>query len=313
MRILILGAGALGGYFGGRLLEGGASPVFLVRPRRREQLARDGLVIESPFGALRRPVETVTAETVGPGWDVVLLSCKAYDLEDSIAAIRPAVDGRTAILPVLNGLTHIQALEAAFGQGRVLGGLARINATLTPDGTIRHFDQFRAITFGELDGTMSPRVEALQAAFRAAPNDSVQARAVPDIRAQMWDKLVFLGTLAAASVLMRATLGEIVRGGGTALLQRMLEGSATAAEAAGYPLKPAALDSYRKMFADPGSGANASMLRDLEAGGRIEVDHVVGTLLEAVRAAGVDPTLHEAAYVHGKSYEQRRAAGRLPR
>jgi 2-dehydropantoate 2-reductase len=113
MRILVLGAGALGGYFGGRLLEAGADVAFLVRPRRRAQLERDGLVIESP---IRRPAPSAPLLSPGeaaPGWDVVLLACKAYDLEDAIAAIRPAVDARTAVLPVLNGISHIETLRRA--------------------------------------------------------------------------------------------------------------------------------------------------------------------------------------------------------
>jgi 2-dehydropantoate 2-reductase len=128
MRILVMGAGAVGGYFGGRLAQAGAAEVaFLVRPGRKAQLERDGLAIESPSaGDWRGPVRAVLAEEVGPGWDVVLLACKAYDLGAAIEAIRPAVDGRTAVLPLLNGISHIDALEAAFGPGRALGGLAWI-------------------------------------------------------------------------------------------------------------------------------------------------------------------------------------------
>ena len=212
MRILVLGAGALGGYFGGRLAQAGAEVAFLVRPRRQSQLARDGLVIESPFGALRQPVATLAADQVGPGWDLVLLTCKAYDLDDAIAAIRPAVDERSAILPVLNGLAHIDRLRAAFGDARVLGGLAKIQATLAPDGAIRHLNDWRWLTFGELDGRMSPRVEALAALASHAPG--MVAAGVPDVLARMWEKLVHLGTSAIGTVLMRANVGEIVRSPG---------------------------------------------------------------------------------------------------
>src|SRR3712207_4343132 len=141
MRILVLGAGALGGYFGGRPLGAGAEGALLVPPRRRAQLERDGLVIESPYGALRRrPVPLLSPGEAAPGWDVVLLACKAYDLEDAVAAVRPAVDQRTAVLPVLNGISHIETLQRAFGAGRVLGGLAKVQATLAPDGTVRHLN-----------------------------------------------------------------------------------------------------------------------------------------------------------------------------
>lgn len=312
MRVLVLGAGALGGYFGGRLAAAGTAEVaFLLRPARRAQLDRDGLRIASPFGAWQGPVATLGAGEARPGWDVVLLSCKAYDLDDAIAAIGPAVDGRTAILPVLNGIDHLDRLDAAFGADRVLGGLARIQATLGPDGTVRQLNDWRWITFGERDGTMSGRVRAIAAAF--APATGVTAQAVPDILPRMWEKLVHLGTSAIGTVLLRANVGEIARSpGGVAFLHRLLARNAAIAAARGFPVTEAFLAEFRAVFADTGAAYAASMLRDLEAGGRIEADHILGCLLAAARAAGVPHELHEAAFLHAKAYEQRRAARRLP-
>ena len=311
MRILVLGAGALGGYFGGRLIEGGGAEVaFLVRPRRREQLQRDGLVIESPFGAFRRPVTTIGTDEAAPGWDAILLTCKAYDLPDAIAAIRPAVDSRAAILPVLNGLSHLDTLADSFGRPALLGGLAQIMAALAADGTVRHFSDFRAIVFGELDGTMSDRVQALAAAFAQAPG--VQSEAVTDIPLRMWEKLVHLGTSAMATVLLRASHGEIVRAGGAELVLRMFERNIAIAKANGHVLRPAFVERFHAFFTDANSAATTSMLRDLEAGGRIESDHILGFLLNAARAAGIPDELHEAAYIHAKAYERRREAKRLP-
>ena len=311
MRILVLGAGALGGYFGGRLLQAGADVCFLVRSRRRVQLERDGLVVESPYGALRCPVPLLAPSDAAPGWDVVLLACKAYDLDGAIAAIRPAVDARTAVLPVLNGVSHIGTLQRAFGAERVLGGLAKIQATLAPDGTVRHLNDWRYLTFGEMDGRMSPRVEALAALASGATG--MVAAAVPDIGFRLWEKLVHLGTSAVSTVLLRANVGEIVRSpSGATLLLRVLERNAAIAAANGHPMRDAFLAEYRAVFSDPGSAYSASILRDLEAGGRIEADHILGFLLEAARRAGVPAELHEAAFLNAKAYEQRRAAGRLP-
>jgi 2-dehydropantoate 2-reductase len=311
MRILVLGAGALGGYFGGRLVEAGGDVTFLVRPRRAAQLAERGLVIESPFGNAALQVNTVQAEALRPGWDLVLLTCKAYDLEDAIAAIRPAMDARTAVLPVLNGLSHIDRLVAEFGRERVLGGLAKIQATLAPEGTVRQLNDWRWLTFGELDGAMSPRIESL-AALGAKARGMV-ATAVRDIMAQMWEKLVHLGTSASGTVLMRANTGEIVRAGGSAFLLRLLERNAAIAAHHGYPVSAAFLENFRGVFSDPAGQYSTSMLRDLEAGGRIEADHILGFLLEAAKRAGVPHEVHEAAYLHAKAFEQRRDAGRLPR
>jgi 2-dehydropantoate 2-reductase len=312
MRVLVLGAGALGGYFGGRLVEANTAEVtFLLRPARRAAIDREGLRIDSPFGAWQGHVETLAADQAAPGWDVILLSCKAYDLDDAIAAIRPAVDARTAILPVLNGLAHVDRLVSAFGADRVLGGLAKIQATLGADGTVRQLNDWRWITFGEIDGSMSERVRAIEAAF--VPTKGVVAAAVPDIMARMWEKLVHLGSSAIGTVLMRANVGEIARSpGGVNFLHRVLDRNAAIAAAHGFPMRAAFMEEFRAFFADTKAAYATSMLRDIEAGGRIEADHILGFLLEAAREAGVPHESHEAAFLHAKAYEQRRAVGRLP-
>jgi 2-dehydropantoate 2-reductase len=311
MRILVLGAGGVGGYFGGRLAEAGEHVAFAVRPRRKAQLDRDGLVIESPHaGDLRMPVTALLPAELGPGWDVILLACKAYDLADAIGTIRRAVDQRTAILPILNGLGHIAALEDAFGTDRVLGGLAGIQATLTAEGVVRHLAPLTFITFGELDGSASGRVAALRDAFAKTP---IPPTVSDDIRRDLWGKLVFLGTLAQATVLFRANLREIAAApGGQAWIERLLERNIAVSAGNGHALPPAQVEFLRRFFrTSPAS--TASMLRDLESGGRIEADHILGELLAAARRAGVPDELHEAAWLHAKAYEARRDAGRLPR
>jgi 2-dehydropantoate 2-reductase len=310
MRILVLGAGGVGGYFGGRLAEAGEEVAFAVRPRRKAQLDRHGLVIESPHaGDLRMRVSALLHEELEPGWDAILFTCKAYDLEDAIATIGPAVDDRTAILPILNGLAHIGALEAAFGVGRVLGGLAGIQATLTPEGVVRHLAPLTFITFGELDGSITDRVTALKAAFARTP---IPPTVSENIRRDLWGKLVFLGTLAQASVLMRANLGEIAAApGGQAWIERLFERNVAVSAGNGQVLPPGQIEFLRKFFRSS-PAATASMLRDLENSGRIEADHILGELLAAARRAGVPDELHEAAYLHAKAYEARRDAGRLP-
>jgi 2-dehydropantoate 2-reductase len=308
MRMLVLGAGALGGYFGGRALQRGIDVAFLVRPARAAALARDGLRIRSLHGDLDRPVTTVAA--AGPGYDVVLLSCKAYDLDAAIAAIGPAVAAGAAVLPVLNGLSHIARLNAAFGAAPVWGGLAKCAATLAPDGTVRHLNDWHWLTFGEQDGRMDGRAAAFAAALGAAPG--LVAQAVPDIGRRMWEKLVHLGTVAAGTVLLRASVGEIVRAGGRDVMLRLLERNAAIAAAAGHPMTADFMASYRRLFADPASDYTASMLRDVEAGGRTEAEHILGFLVDAAREAGVPEELHALALLHARAHDQRREAGRLP-
>src|SRR5436305_1971639 len=122
MRILVLGAGAIGGYFGGRLAEAGVDVTFLVRPQRQRRLAEDGLVIRSPAGDINRKAETVLAGDIRSLYDVVLLTCKAYDLDAALHAIAPAMGPKSVIIPMLNGLLHLDILIKRFGRERVMGG-----------------------------------------------------------------------------------------------------------------------------------------------------------------------------------------------
>ena len=179
MRILVLGAGALGGYFGGRLAEAGGDVTFLVRPKRAMQLAERGLVLESQFGNATLRVNTVGE--AGPGYDLVLLTCKAYDLDAAIEAIRPAMQEGTAVLPVLNGLSHVDTLTKAFGAENVLGGLAKIQATMAADGTVKQLNDWRWLTFGELDGRMSGRVLALVGGYMIALGHQVMQAVGPNL------------------------------------------------------------------------------------------------------------------------------------
>jgi 2-dehydropantoate 2-reductase len=268
------------------------------------------LVIKSPAGDFRRhPVSALLPGEAGPGWDVVLLTCKAYDLNDAIEALRPAVSKGTAVLPLLNGIEHLERLEAAFGPRQVLGGLTKVVILLTPEGVVRQVAPPQLLEFGELDGRMSPRVLAIQAAFAGT---AVQAEAAPDVLRRMWEKLVIFGTFATATVLMRGNLGEVAAApGGTAWLERLLRRNAAIAAAHGHPVRDEVLEGQFLPFLRGTPQGTSSMSRDVEAGRRVEADHVLRFLLEAARRAGVPDELHEAAYLHAKAYEARRDAGRL--
>jgi 2-dehydropantoate 2-reductase len=309
MRIVSLGAGAIGGYFGGRLVEGGCDVTFLVGEGRKAVLQKNGLRIESGFGNFSGPVHVVTRGEISAPADLVLLTCKAYDLPSAIEAIRPAVGPGTAILPLLNGLAHLDELNRVFGAERVLGGFAKIAVTMLADGTIKHLNDWRYITFGEQTGTMSERLGALKALF---DRTSVVAAAVPNIMAGMWEKLVHLATVAGATAVMRANIGEIARTAeGSALMIELLETNAEIAARAGFAPSAGFLDEYRALLSDRKSMNTASMLRDMESKGPVEADHIMGYLLRKARELHVDDRLLRVIYVHTKAYEQRREAGRL--
>lgn len=309
MRILCLGAGALGGYFGGRLIEAGADVTFLVRPARQQNLRDKGLRIESAFGDFSTPVKTLTSVEGCAPFDVILLSCKAYDLDSAMTAIAPAVGQETLILPVLNGLSHMDRLNARFGQQQVLGCVAKIAATLTADGVVKHLNDWRFLIFGEQDGTLSPRVAALKTLL---DQTSIVATASTDIMQAMWEKLVHLSTIAGMTSLMRASVGEIARtDAGSALMTAFLKSNAAIARCEGYPPSDSFMTEYLGILSNPQSPYTASMLRDIERHGPTEGAHIIGFMLEKARQHGLDASMHEIISVHLQAYEQRRAAGRL--
>ncbi|WP_342104469.1 2-dehydropantoate 2-reductase [Methylobacterium sp. SI9] len=310
MRTLIVGAGATGGYYGARLTESGADVTFLVRPARAAKLAADGLNVRSPLGDLHIPnPPTVTADRLAEAgrFDLILLSCKAYDLDSAIADLSPAVGAKTAILPVLNGLAHLDALDARFGAERVLGGSCAIAATLAPDGTIRHMSELCSITYGERDGSRSARIEAVDALMRGL---KFQPRLSESILLEMWEKWVFLATLAGATTLMRAAVGDIVAAPGGPELMAALHGECTAvASASGYVPRGMVAERARGQLTAAGSTFTASMLRDIENGGRIEADHVIGDLIARGRRLAPEAgfPLLTLVYTGLKAYEARRA------
>src|SRR3979409_1024870 len=229
MRILVVGAGAIGGYFGGRLLQAGNDVTFLVRPKRAAELASAGLVIKSPNGdvTLKSP-PTVQADKLTEKFDVVLLSCKDFDLDDAIKSFAPAVGPQTSVIPMLNGMLHLDILDAKFGRERVLGGLCAIAATLNERREVVQLAPMQSLNFGERDGKMSDRVRAIAEVFASGRIGSVSSEHIVQ---DMWEKWVFLASLAASTCLMRTSVGNIlaVPGGRDFILGMLDECSAVAA------------------------------------------------------------------------------------
>jgi 2-dehydropantoate 2-reductase len=305
MRILVVGAGAIGGYFGGRLLAAGRDVTFLVRPRRAAELASVGLVIKSPKGdvTLKNP-PTVQADKLNEKFDVILLSCKAFDLDDAIKSFAPAVGPQTAIIPLLNGMLHLDVLDGKFGRERVLGGLCAIAVTLNERREVVHLQPMQSLNFGERDGKPSERVSAIAEVMASGKFGAVASAHVIQ---EMWEKWVFLASLAASTCLMRAAVGTILAvPGGKDFLLGMLDESKAIATAEGYAPRAPFLERTVGMFTAEGSPMTASMFRDIKAGAPVEADHVIGDLIARGDAAKVPVPKLRTAYTHLKAYEKQR-------
>jgi 2-dehydropantoate 2-reductase len=305
MRIMVLGAGAVGGYFGGRMAAAGSDVTFLVRDRRAAELS-NGLKIESPRGDATIPVKTLTEGHSAGVFDVVILSCKAYGLAGALEAIAPHVSDGTFILPLLNGYAHVEQLEQRFPSAIVGGGSAGIVATLTKDGTIRQMHPNQRIVVGsrQRNSGSQATLEVLVTEMRRADIDATLSS---NIDLDMWEKWTFLATLAAATCSMRGSIGQILATDhGEDLISGLFSECNATASAEGYPPSRSPAQDYRSILFDRGSAITASMLRDIEAGNPTEGDHIIGDMIARAGGHGIETPLLKAAYSHLQVYENQR-------
>jgi 2-dehydropantoate 2-reductase len=310
MRLLVVGAGATGGYFGGRLAAAGRDVTFLVRPARAERLRASGLRIASPHGDVNLTPKLVTADALAEPFDAVLLTVKAYSLEPALRDLAPAVGAETMILPTLNGMKHVDVLSEQFGTKAVVGCVCKVAATVDDEGRIVQLANFHELSYGELSGASSARTERLDVFMQGA---GFNAKLTPTIAREMWEKWVLLAALGGATCLMRGTVGEIVAApGGLAFMESIIDEVVTAIRTVGEAPTEATLATVRRMLTEKGSGLASSMYRDLQKGGPVEADQIVGDLLARAAKAGLSVPLLAAAYASLSIYQQRQAGAAAP-
>ena len=306
MRMLVVGAGATGGYFGGRLVQAGRDVTFLVRPGRASELRSNGLQIVSPRGNVTLQPRLVSANAVERTYDVVLLTVKGFALEAALDDIAPAIGRDTMILPVLNGMRQVDLLEAHFGKRNVIGGVCKVATTLDDRGRIIQLAGFQDLSYGEMDGTASARVIALDAFMQGAGFD---VRLSPAIAREMWEKWILLATMSGITCLMRGTIGEIEAvHGGVAFVHRLLDEVSGIATQVGEKPDETFLAQARQILTAKGSPQTSSMYRDLQNGRRLELDQIIGDLVARAHAAAIVSQLLETVMAHLSVYEDRRNA-----
>jgi len=312
MRILVIGAGAVGGYFGGRLAAAGRDVTFLVREGRAQQLRRTGFQIFDVFGDVTveaASLKLLTAEEL-KAWpqtfDLILLGTKAYSLESAMADFAPAVGDATVILPLLNGMRHLDALDTRFGAEHVVGGTTYIVADMDAEGCVHSMTGLHDVTFGERDKSVTERVKRMEAAMQGAGFD---VRVEADIVSAMWQKWVMLASAGAITCLMRGSIGAVVAApGGVETARLIIAECAAIATANGYAPTEAALAEGTRRVTEAGSPLRTSMYRDMQKGARVEADQILGDLLERGRQHGVEAPLVRAAYAQLSVYSAELAA-----
>jgi 2-dehydropantoate 2-reductase len=303
MRILVVGAGSTGGYFGARLAQAGRDVTFLVRPGRADRLRADGLRIVSPHGDVTLTPKLVTAGHIDAPYDAVLLTVKAFSLDAALDDMAPAVGPSTMILPVLNGMKHMDLLTGRFGRNAVAGCVCKVATIVDDQGRIVQLNQLHDLAYGERDGSPSDRMTHLDAEMRGAGFD---ARLSPAIEREMWEKWILLATLGGVTCLMRGAIGEIeaVPGGGEFALRFLGEVAAIAATV-GTPPSEAFMTGARAAFTQKGSPLTSSMYRDLQTGSPVEADQIIGDLLARGQGTGIDTPLLAAAFANLSVYQNR--------
>jgi 2-dehydropantoate 2-reductase len=303
LRILIVGAGAVGGYFGGRLAQAGRDVTFLVRPSRAKQLSQDGLRIISPHGDAVLSPKLISADKIDAPYDIIFLSVKAYALEAAMNDFAAAVGPETIIFPVLNGMRHIDILTKRFGEHAVIGGVCLVAAEIDHQGRIVQLADFQRLVYGERNGETTPRLKALDATLQGV---GFEARLSPEIMQAMWEKWVQLASLGAVTCLMRGTIGEIAAApGGAELSIDVLNECVAVAVACGQKPSEKVLSSHAAAMTTVGSSLTSSMYRDLRKGAAVEADHILGDFIERGSAHGVTTPLLKAAFVNLRIYQNR--------
>ena len=306
MKILIVGAGSTGGYFGARLTQAGRDVGFLVRPARAAALRASGLQVLSPRGNFSVEPRLVLASEIDRPYDVVLVTVKAFGLPSAMDDFAAAVGPETMILTVLNGMKHIDDLQARFGPERVVGGVCRVSTTLDAQGRIVHLAPLHEMVYGELDGRRSARIEALHAFLSDAGFDAILST---HIAQDLWNKWMLLATLGGICTLARGNVGEIVAtDGGADFVRAFLAEASAVAAAAGFAPSPQAVDFILGVLTAPNSPMTSSMYRDLVAGERVEADQILGDLRARALRAGVPVPLVSAAFVQLDIHQRRLAA-----
>jgi 2-dehydropantoate 2-reductase len=304
VRALVVGAGSVGGYFGGRLAAAGRDVTFLVRPHRATQLT-GGLTIVSKGQQTTIPVKVITKGETAGEFDVILLAVKAYQLDAAIQDFGAYVSERSMILPVLNGMKHVDVLRSRFGAPHVIGGVAKIASTLDERGRILDQADFHDLAYGEFGGERSARILAVDQFMRGA---GFEARLSTDIERDLWEKWAMLASLAAITCLMDGDIGQVARApGGIDLVNSLVGEVAAAIGAAWRPLSDRYTAQVLSLLTDRGSSLTSSMYRDMKAGYRVEADQIIGDLVMRAAEKTIATPLLSAVFTRLKVYEQGRA------
>ena len=294
MKILILGAGAIGGFFGAHLIKSGANVSFLVREKRKNKLKNGGLSIFSIKGDFKVNPKLLDRNLSSQHFDIIILTNKSYDLVEAIRDIKPYVK-KTVIIPLLNGMAHFDILDKEFGKERVFGGTAYVSTAINDDGSIQQITSRASLKFGP---RTQKNINTAKSFHEICKQTDFECNFSDHIELDLWRKYVLIGTTAASTVLFQKSLGEInSKKYGKSVIIEILEQCRNIVFSTGYDIGIEAMNYNLKLITEKGSRLKASMLRDFEAGKQTECEHILGYLIELAKKNNVECDLIKAAYI----------------
>ncbi|MGD6943307.1 ketopantoate reductase family protein [Cytobacillus gottheilii] len=301
MRILVVGAGAIGGYFGGRLAEKGEDVTFLVREKRKEYLYQHGLSIESVNGSMQLAPKMILSGEKADPFDIILLSVKSYHLDQAVVSMRPYVGEHTYILPLLNGIAHLDLLQDAFGKEKVLGGLCFIESTIGESGNIVQMSPLHELVFGPLPSTELAHLPQLKEVLSGT---KAEIRYSDSIEQEMWHKYVFISALSGVTSLFRSPIGPIRDDqNGQSVIQSVVGEVTEIAKAINAPVADNLQEIVLTKLQILGFQMKSSLQRDMEKNLPTEADHFFGYLLQQKNSYTSSPVL-SAIYSNITIYEK---------
>ncbi|OQR56048.1 2-dehydropantoate 2-reductase [Bacillus sp. CDB3] len=302
MRILVLGAGGVGGFFGGRLVEKGEDVTFLVRNKRKQQLEEKGLVIRSINGDFSFQPKLITKEDSTSPFDVIVFSTKAYHLNEAITDLKPFVGEDTVIIPLLNGIAHLALLQKEFGEEKVMGGLCFIETTLNNEGDVVQTSAANRLVFGEIKPQDAERMQRISKVFAGTKASFVLSE---NITQDMWHKYLFITVMSGMTTLMRAPIGPIRESeGGRDFIRNLFEESVQIMKSIGAPVKDNIVEDHMKTIDKISYDMKSSMQRDMEKGSLVEGKHLQGYLLDLAEQFSIEAPVLGVVYQNLKVYEE---------
>ncbi len=293
MKILILGAGAIGGFFGAHLMKSGANVSFLVREKRKDELKKSGINIFSINGELKVNPKLLDKNLSGQHFDLIILTNKSYDLIESIREIKPYVN-KTVIIPLLNGMAHYEILDKEFGKEKIFGGTAYISTAMNNYGSIQQITSRASIKFGP---RTQKNINIANEFYEICKETEFECDFSDHIELDLWRKYVLIGATAASTVLFQKPLGEIsATTYGKSLIIEIHEECKKIVLSKGYDIGIEATNYNLKLITDKGSLLKASMLRDFESGKKTECEHILGYLIELAERNNLQCDLIKAAH-----------------